>query len=51
MLCPYFNIYHNEIVCNCVQEKVDCLAIVEKCEHKLGKKAYEDDLLEAQWKN
>lgn len=46
MICPYFNIYHNELICQCIQEESNCMAILEKCEFKLGRKAYLDDLKE-----
>ena len=46
MICPYFLIYHNQIWCRCADKESNCLAILEKCENKIGRIAYEDDLKE-----
>jgi hypothetical protein len=46
MICPFFYFYHNELICKCIQEKTDCYAILEKCENKIGREAYKDDLKE-----
>jgi hypothetical protein len=43
MICPYFYFYHNELICECVQEKAECCAILEQCENKLGRIAYLQD--------
>ena len=44
MICPYFYIYHDELICRCIQEKSECCAIIEKCENKLAKISYLQDL-------
>ena len=46
MICLLFYIYHNELICKCTQEESNCMAILEKCENKLARKSYEDDLKE-----
>ena len=43
MICPHFHFYHNELICDCVQDKADCCAILEQCENKLGREAYLED--------
>jgi hypothetical protein len=49
MICPFFYFYHDELICKCTQEKVDCCAILEKCKNKQGRLCYladkeEDDV-------
>jgi hypothetical protein len=46
MICPYFHFYHNELICKCTQEESKCCAILEQCENKIGRGAYEADLKE-----
>jgi hypothetical protein len=43
MICPYFYFQYNDLICECVQEKVECYAILERCEHLLGRIAYLQD--------
>jgi len=43
MICPYFYLYHNNFFCKCTQEESDCMAIIEKCENKLGRIVYLQD--------
>ena len=49
MICPYFYFQYSELICECVQEKAECCAILEKCENPLGRQTYlqekEDDKL------
>ncbi len=46
MICPYFYFYHKELYCRCVDDKSECMGILEKCENKLGKQSYLADLEE-----
>lgn len=43
MICPYFIFYHNEIICQCVQDKTDCCGILENCENEIGRISYLQD--------
>lgn len=40
MICPFFYFYHDELICKCTQEKIDCCAILEKCKNKQGRLCY-----------
>lgn len=40
MICSNFYFYHNELICQCVQEKANCCAILEQCENPIGRKSY-----------
>jgi len=46
IICPLFYFYHNELICKCTQEESNCCAIAEKCENKLAKISYLQDLEE-----
>jgi hypothetical protein len=43
MICPWIDIYHSELICQCVQDKTECLGLVENCENKIGRKCYEEE--------
>ena len=46
MICPYFYFYHEDLICKCTNEKVDCDVILEKCINKQARTAYLQDLRE-----
>jgi len=42
-ICKYFNQYHSEKRCKCVDDLTDCNGDEKKCEYPKGKKSYEED--------
>lgn len=44
MICPYFYFQYGQLICRCIHKESNCMAISEKCENKLAKKSYEEDM-------